>query len=366
MVLLVFGFLTGLAADTSSIRFIVSPSLLSGNLQITFYDGLTENRIDLRETKEWRGPLYAPYCLMGISIVNADTAVVYKKLFVKKGSSQLHLTDADGAGTNFRIDMKSSKNIVGYEALGGKQFDNYTKEISDRVLRFIKDNRYQLGIDSIYKRASSLRDSLYEMELAFIRKFPDNYIAYWTFQSRVLKTDQLSADSLLYYYTTVLSDKYKNTEEGQYLLASIRSKIGTRVGGVFPAFDMTDLASTRFTSSELRGNYVLVHFWASWCVPCIQEIPTLNKLQEKYRNTNFKIIGISIDTDSLAFRQAIQKHTVTWPQVYGDMNLYYKMAYYPIPQVYLIDKDGHTIYNRTLDKDPHLVLLTSLLAERLP
>lgn len=68
---------------------------------------------------------------------------------------------------------------------------------------------------------------------------------------------------------------------------------------------------------DFRGKYVLLDFWASWCIPCLDEFPHMKKLYNEYSRENFEIVAISIEEDSLRWRQAIQKFNNPWPQLYG-------------------------------------------------
>ncbi|HLR32805.1 MAG TPA: TlpA disulfide reductase family protein [Fodinibius sp.] len=68
---------------------------------------------------------------------------------------------------------------------------------------------------------------------------------------------------------------------------------------------------------DFRGRYVLLDFWASWCIPCLDAFPHMNKLYHQYSREEFEIVAISIEEDSLRWRQAITQFENPWPQVYG-------------------------------------------------
>ena len=61
-----------------------------------------------------------------------------------------------------------------------------------------------------------------------------------------------------------------------------------------PDFTLVSLEGDRITLSDLRGNVILLNFWATWCGPCIMEIPDLNKLQEKYQDKGYEVVGITL------------------------------------------------------------------------
>lgn len=68
---------------------------------------------------------------------------------------------------------------------------------------------------------------------------------------------------------------------------------------------------------DFRGKYVLLDFWASWCIPCLDEFPYMKKIYREYPRDEFEIVGISIEKDSLRWRQALRKFQNPWPQLYG-------------------------------------------------
>lgn len=69
--------------------------------------------------------------------------------------------------------------------------------------------------------------------------------------------------------------------------------------------------------SDFRGKYVLLDFWASWCIPCLDEFPHMKELYQKYPRSRFEIAGISIEKDSLRWRKTVKQFELPWPQVYG-------------------------------------------------
>jgi thiol-disulfide isomerase/thioredoxin len=112
--------------------------------------------------------------------------------------------------------------------------------------------------------------------------------------------------------------------------------------------------------------YILLTFWAPWCVPCIKEIPALKEIHEKYSAQDLEIISVSYDTDYKNYLKVIKKQEMGWTNIFNDVDLI--TAYggsQPIPRTYLIDKSGKIIYEGNIDDtaDVQLPNLKKLLSE---
>ena len=110
-----------------------------------------------------------------------------------------------------------------------------------------------------------------------------------------------------------------------------------------PAFDfqVTDLSGEPLSLSQYRGQVVLLDFWATWCPPCIAEMPNVKKTYAKYKNHKFEIIGISLDRSIAPLEAYIASEGLTWRQYWDSSvkisNMYNVSA---IPSTFLIDGAG--------------------------
>jgi len=111
-------------------------------------------------------------------------------------------------------------------------------------------------------------------------------------------------------------------------------------GKTAPEFSFT-LAQKPATLADLRGQVVVLNFWATWCPPCVEETPALNRLQQHIAARRAMVLGISVDEDQSAYDAFLQKQGVVFP-TYRDptkkIALEYGSSMYP--ETYIIGRDG--------------------------
>lgn len=119
-------------------------------------------------------------------------------------------------------------------------------------------------------------------------------------------------------------------------------------GGPAPAFDFERLQGGRVTLGELRGKTVLLDFWATWCPPCVLEIPELNAVYKAHRQDGVEILAISVDGDEREeLAQWVEEHGVRYPVVLGSTEVAREYGAYQFPFHVLIGPDGRVLERLT-------------------
>jgi peroxiredoxin len=115
--------------------------------------------------------------------------------------------------------------------------------------------------------------------------------------------------------------------------------------GAAPDFTLHAVNGPNLRLQEQRGRVVLVNFWATWCGPCRQEMPHLNRLYQKYRASGFVLLGVNVDEDPKAAAGVVAKLGVNFPVLLDTdkaVSKRYDLA--TMPSTVLIDRDGRVRY----------------------
>ncbi len=109
-----------------------------------------------------------------------------------------------------------------------------------------------------------------------------------------------------------------------------------------PAFDLNDLSGKRWNSAEFKGKTVLVDFWATWCVPCREVKPIVEKVRAKYAAKGFNVLSVSIDEKRTALDQFLVKNKFAGPVLHDTSQTWATWGVKSIPALFLV-RDGQIV-----------------------
>ena len=119
-----------------------------------------------------------------------------------------------------------------------------------------------------------------------------------------------------------------------------------KVGDVAPEFAVKTLAGSEVRLSELKGKIVLLDFWATWCAPCVAEIPHVKEIAEAHAgDSRFVLLGMNEDEETDRLKYFTEQVKITWPQglLGGDLEVAKRYGATAIPATVLIGVDGKVI-----------------------
>ncbi len=127
-------------------------------------------------------------------------------------------------------------------------------------------------------------------------------------------------------------------------LSSFVAAAQLKIGSAAPDIALPDTRDSILTLSSLSGKVVLIDFWASWCAPCREVNPYVERIYKKYKSKGFEVYAVSIDTKKEAWLKAIKKDKLTYSHVIENTGWNSKVAeqYFidQLPTNFLIDKTG--------------------------
>ena len=137
------------------------------------------------------------------------------------------------------------------------------------------------------------------------------------------------------------------TTRPQFLVASalalfsLAARSAVEADKAAPDFTLKTLQGPAMRLGEQRGQVVLVNFWASWCGPCKQEMPQLNRLHDTYRNAGLMLLGVNVDDDPRRAADVAQRQGIRFPVLLdSDKAVVRRWDLGSMPATVLIDRDG--------------------------
>ena len=126
-----------------------------------------------------------------------------------------------------------------------------------------------------------------------------------------------------------------------FLAVGPRSPHAVKVGESAPRFDLPTLPEGAARLGDFRGQVVVLNFWATWCPPCVEETPSLEKFAEQMRPEGVAVIGVSVDQDQTALERFVLAHRLSFPVARDPAQvLSGRYGTFIFPETYILDRSG--------------------------
>ncbi len=137
-----------------------------------------------------------------------------------------------------------------------------------------------------------------------------------------------------------------------YLVAdSVRERL-VQVGDTAPDFEITADNGKVMTRGNFGGKILVLNFWATWCLPCIKEIPSLHEMQEKFKDKGLVVLAVSVDKNEKSYRDFLKRAGVGFTTARDpEANISAEYGTFKYPETYVIDGAGKVVAKYIADQD---------------
>ncbi len=360
---------------------VLNDSIDSRNITCQYYNGLTD--IFVKDTFEnntliLKDKFFSDFISVHIEYRVSNSVYYTNDFFINEKPAKI----------TFHFKHSDHENILKYHTIINatpiydtsankifKQLVRYRRKEAETVSDFWQRNGNEIQTnDSLIRLNRNLFKSLNNRTILFLKTYSQNYFSFWYYRTQVVETsvtflnkDVSYLKSLIAQMKSIYPKRYIESAEGVAMIKRIRQLTNPveppKVNSPAPLFKIKDISGNYIRLSDYKGKYVLLDFWASWCPPCMREIPFIKQLRNEYPPDKLIIIGISDDRDLADAKQAIIKHELNWINILDEKKIVSNLfGVYAIPVKVLVDKEGAIVYDSREkdDKDQLEALLKNM------
>ena len=332
-----------------------------------------------------KGRYYSPSAYITIRYMDTTRNIYGNDFFVgdKPASITLHHQPVTGLNNdnNWVLGYTSVKNaILVFDSLDNKRWgrimkmrNKYSKDVATPLYDFTQRNPNYIRVDSLRILFNNYYKAYIRRDMSYLKQYPNDYYSFWFFINQSSQLDQLLShdkaflQEQLTFAKNTFPAKFINSVQGRVMIKKFEAKIKAEplvMNQPVPAFTVTDINGKTISLNKLKGRYVLLDFWATWCGPCMAEMPFVKDIRKKYPTEKLVVIGISSDTKKQNLLYGIRKNNITWPQYLDiEKNVGTLYSVEDIPTMILLDKEGKMLYRSNFkqsDQDRLPKILESL------
>jgi len=282
------------------------------------------------------------------SVVMVDGAFEFNIPF-KKGMVPMFFTEHHMKTKKMYSPFPAVVDRSGVLILEGAEFG---KEINQGRWRGIPSavdyQLYQEGMDEAFaalkgtqmseeERDNAVQAKTQEVLTVFIRRNPDSYAAAYALNSAKSRLTKEVSEQLY----QMLSAGQQQSNAGKSVDMHIQGLRKSALGSQVEDFTLAGPEGVEVQFAKLKGKYVLIDFWASWCGPCKQSFPHMKEIYKRFQSDEFEIYSISIDKDREAWLKESSVQQLPWLQTLDTKHVaQQQFAITAVPTTYLIDPNG--------------------------
>jgi thiol-disulfide isomerase/thioredoxin len=192
--------------------------------------------------------------------------------------------------------------------------------------------------EEIFNSIGSAKKKIFDRQLRYFQDYPDEY-SFAKFSEIILDSEGTFEPDVMQVFEA-FPQRFRQSPQGGEVLRTIQGKF-QREGSVALDYTTVDIHGTPLKLADYKGKHVLMVFWATWCGPCVEEIPTIKSLHDTYKDSE-KLVIISIAKDDILdkVKDYITTKNMNWLHVVNDNRLIREYGVWGVPRTILIDPLG--------------------------
>lgn len=266
----------------------------------------------------------------------------YSFFIAEPGTIEISFTDTGAVvtGGDYNTQHESFEKILGGYHSEFAQLEAMAKQA------MAEESMTQEMADAMTLKARGIMSQINKQIFRYTKENLQNAVGEFYFLSYA---PQFSFSQLKELYEELRPSFRQLSTVEQIMQQQVWSQDGLVEGSKFKGMDIKNLEGKTQNIDDYigKGKVVLVDFWASWCRPCLQEMPSLVGLYNSYKDQGFEIVGISLDDSADNWKQAVKTMDMTWPQFLGEggwkSDVARQYGINRIPQTFLLDGEGNIV-----------------------
>ena len=291
--------------------------------------------------------------------------VAKRKVFRSKNIS-FHLDP----NSKIVIKGKSSDLSIDYDIIQGNMLSIQYNELRKIMLPYFEKESILWNESKALRKKDAEKSSRIEEQfdsLSFFVVAPlrtewaKNHLDY-ELTPRYLLEGHVPKDTVIK-YLSLLSKNARESDYGQILEGIVSGWANTQIGEFAPNFEQNTNLNEPFELAQLKGKYVILDFWGSWCLPCIAGFPKMKEYYQKY-NDKLEFVGIACNDKKDDWEKAIKENQISWINILNDKLINDISALYGVtsyPTKFIIDKEGEIIEKFVGEGDDFYMMIEKIV-----
>lgn len=310
-----------------------------------------------------KGIYYSKFVTVTMSYFENDSTVITRQFWITGNPAKIELIKNYKGDLFDKCRLSNVTDIMRKNGALVKRLQEYTKNE-------LKEMSELWDHANVYDRTTFNQDqkkrfvSLMNKSLKFIKRYNGEYFYYWYFVDQFYKGARImfKNDTVLNYaikdsIIKIFQPNITRSFETKRIIKELDNYFYPPINIAAPSFTTKTIDGELIDLKKFKGRYILLDFWATWCPPCMREIPFIKEIRNDIPENKLVIIGINKDMTIEKCKNAVLKHELNWLHIFDVQDkLYNLFGVSALPTTIIINDKGIIIYNSNVTQDKEKML----------